>query len=277
MRGATCYETSDRNGRGSTQEAIGENVRFIERCQRGGLVGAGFGLHAAFTLSDRTLAACAEANQSLEAPFHIHVAEDACDRGAVERLDATGILNSRTLAAHCIHVSAAERAMLARHGVNVVVNPQSNCNNAVGTAEPEGLARRGLVVGLGSDGYTPRIADEFRTALLLAKLRSRDPRRGYVAALANNRTIVQKLWGFDVGRIETGAAADLTVFDYYPPTPLTAGNALSHFLFGIAYAPVDSLIVNGKYVLREKHLAQVDERRVMRRAAARARALCERL
>lgn len=277
LRGATCYETSDRNGRASAQGGIEENARFIQRSRRGGLVGAAFGLHAAFTLSDRTLRACTEANQSLRAPFHVHTAEDACDRAAVRRLGEFDILNDRTLAAHCVHVTAADRETLARHHVNVIHNPQSNCNNAVGTPDILDLVHRGVLVGLGSDGYTPRLWDEFRTALHVQTLKAGDPRRAYAGALGNNRTIVKKLWGLDLGRIETGAQADLVVMDYFPPTPLTTGSLSGHLLFGVSNAPVDSLIVNGRYVLREKNLVNVDERRIAVQAAARAKALWERL
>jgi cytosine/adenosine deaminase-related metal-dependent hydrolase len=88
--------------------------------------------------------------------------------------------------------------------------------------------------------------------------------------------IVKKLWGMEIGRIEKGAQADLILVDYYPPTPLDSGNLFGHILFGIANAPVDSLIVNGRYVLRDKQCVTVDERRVAETAAGRARALWER-
>jgi len=277
LRGATCYETSDRNGRAGALAGIRENVRFLERRRLGGMVGGAFGLHAAFTVSDLTLGACAEANQSFQAAFHVHLAEDAIDRAAVARLDAFGVLNQRTLAAHCVHITAADRRLLARRGVNVIHNPQSNCNNAVGMADVPALRRAGVLVGLGSDGYTPRLWDEFQTALHLEKLRARDPRAASPALLFNNRTIVKKIWGFDIGRIETGARADLILVGYFPPTPIRPDNLLGHLLFGIAQAPVDSLMVNGRYVVRDRRLVNVDERRVAERAAARAKALWERL
>lgn len=277
LRGATCYETSDRNGREAARHAIRENVRFIERGSRRGLVQSAFGLHAAFTLADRTLRACAEANHSLRAPFHVHVAEDRCDRGAIPRLAKAGILDHRTLAAHCVHTTAADREILALHQVNVVHNPQSNCSNAVGTPDISDLARRGVLVGLGSDGYSPSVWDEFRTALHVQTLRARDPRGAYAGAIANNRAIVRKLWGLELGRLETGARADLVVLDYFPPTPLSPLSQFGHFLFGISHAPVHSLIVNGRYVLREGNLVNVDERRVAARALALAKALWERL
>jgi putative selenium metabolism protein SsnA len=278
LRGALCYETSDRNGAAKAAEGLRENVRFIERVRRGdGAVGASFGLHASFTLGDRTLRSAIEANETLRAGFHLHVAEDRCDAGAVRRLRDAGVLDDRTLAAHCLHVRAAEMDALARLKVNVVHNPQSNCNNAVGAAKLLELARRGVLVGLGSDGYSPRMWDEFKTALHLQKLLARDPRVGYAeayaAAFLNNRAIVKNLYGMDVGRIETGAKADLILMDYFPPTPLDSGNLFGHLLFGIANAPIDSLMVNGRWVVRDKACVTVDEGEIAEKAAARARAL----
>jgi putative selenium metabolism protein SsnA len=280
LRGATCYETSDRNGRRGAQAAIRENVRFLERVRPGAQVGGMFGLHASFTLSDGTLAACVEANQSLSAGFHIHVAEDRCDRAAVRRLCDAGVLDEKALAAHCIHITAAERTALARRRVNVVHNPQSNCNNAVGIANLPALFRRGVRVGLGSDGYSPRMWDEFKLGYHLQKLRARDARVGgteaYAAAFLNNRDIVKQIWGTEVGRIESGARADLLVADYLPPTPIDSSNLFGHLLFGVSNAPVHSLMVNGRWVLRDGHCVNLDERQIAEKAAACAKALWER-
>jgi putative selenium metabolism protein SsnA len=279
LRGALCYEISDRNGRKNAAEALQENIRFIEQ-PHDGMIGASIGLHAAFTLGDATLRACVEANQSLRTGFHIHVAEDACDSRAVARLEKFGVLGERTLAAHCVHVSAGDIATLARRGVNVVHNPQSNCNNAVGAAKLLELVHRGVLVGAGSDGYSPRMWDEFKTAFHVQKLTARDPRVGYAeayaAALLNNRTIVHKIWGLDIGRIQTGAKADLILVDYFPPTRLDRDNIFGHLLFGISNAPIDSLIVNGRYIIRNKQCVTVDERAAAEKAAKQARSLWRR-
>jgi len=281
LRGATCYEVSDRNGRQGAQAAIRENCRFIERVRPGAQVGAMFGLHAAFTLGDRTLRACVEANQQLRAGFHVHVAEDGCDRQAVRRLCQFGVLDEKALAAHCVHVTAAERGMLGRRRVNVAHNPQSNCNNAVGMANLAALRRAGACVGLGSDGCTPRMWDEFKAAYHLQKLRTRDPRvtGGDVlaAAFQNSRDIVRKIWGVSLGCIEPGAKADLLVLDYLPPAPLDSTNLFGHLLFGVSNAPVNALMVDGRWVVRDGHCITVDERQVAELAAARAKALWERL
>jgi cytosine/adenosine deaminase-related metal-dependent hydrolase len=179
-----------------------------------------------------------------------------------------------------VHVTATDIAALARHHINVVHNPQSNCNNAVGVARLLEMLRQGVLVGLGSDGYTARMWEEFKTAFHVQKLRAGDPRvasaEAYAAALLNNRTIAKEVWGMDIGRIEAGAKADLILVDYFPPTPLNRYNLFGHILFGISSAPVDSLIVNGRYVLRDKQCVTVDEREVAEKAAARARSLWKR-
>jgi putative selenium metabolism protein SsnA len=291
LRGALCYETSDRDGPDKALAGLKENVRFIERTQRtgDGMIAASFGLHASFTLSDRTLRRAVEADRTLKAGFHIHVAEDRSDleharrrhgKTVVRRLAELGVLTDRTLAAHCIHVTAGDVASLAKIGANVVHNPQSNSNNAVGVARLPELMAAGVLVGLGSDGYSPRMWEEFKTAFHLQKVRTGDPRVGYAeayaVALLNNRTIAKKLWGMEIGRIETGARADLILVDYYPPTPITADNLFGHLLFGIANAPIDLLVVNGRMVLKEKRCVTVDERAVAERAMKRAKALWER-
>ena len=292
LRGALCYETSDRNGRARALEGLRENARFIERVRSrpaDDLIAASFGLHASFTLSDRTLRRAVEANESLRAGFHVHVAEDRCDledarrryrKSPVKRFLDLGILDERSLAAHCIHVNATDISALAGHLVNVVHNPQSNCNNAVGVARLLKMVERGVLVGLGSDGYSPRMWEEFKTAFHVQKLRAGDPRvayaEAYAAALLNNRTIVKKVWKMDIGRIETGAKADLVLADYFPPTPLHRDNLFGHILFGISNAPIDSLLVNGRYVLHNKECVTVNEREVAEKASIRARALWER-
>ncbi len=290
LRGALCYETTDRNGAAATHEAIAENVRFIEHVQSGAddMIKASFGLHASFTLSDGTLERCVDANQG-RAGFHVHVAEDRSDaaqsirryeKSPVKRLVDAGILDDRSIAAHCVHVSKGDAVRLAERRVAVVHNPQSNCNNAVGIVNVTELLRRSLTVGLGSDGYSPRMWDEFAAAFHLQKVRAADPRVGYCeawTALLGSRNVLSRAFGWNAGRIETGARADLMLIDYHPPTPLTSENLFGHVLFGISHLPVHSLLVNGKFVLRDGHCTALDERAISEKAMARARKLWARM
>ncbi|HEX8926357.1 MAG TPA: putative aminohydrolase SsnA [Terriglobales bacterium] len=292
LRGCLCYETSDRNGRASAREAITENARFIEHAgspDDQNTIAASFGLHASFTLGDRTLQECLSANKSLGGRFHIHLAEDRADvelsrvhsgKSPVRRLYDFGVLNAGSIAAHCVHVSKADVALLAKSGVNVVHNAQSNCNNAVGTANLSQLLDSKVAVGLGSDGYSPRMLDEFATAFHVQKVRACDPRAGYsevFTAHLNNREVARRICNWNIGAIETGSRADLMMVDYYPPTPLTADNLFGHILFGISRAPVSSLWVNGKLVVRDGHCVNVNERAIYEKAAIRSRTMWSRM
>jgi putative selenium metabolism protein SsnA len=292
LAGCLCYETSDRNGRVKASEAIAENTRFIEhvRSMQGeNTIAASFGLHASFTLGNRTLDQCLAANQPLGGSFHIHVAEDRADvertrqhhhTTPVRRLCERGVLNPQSVAAHCVHVTQADMALLARSGVNVIHNPQSNCNNAVGTANLTRLVADKVSVGIGSDGYSPRILDELATAIHAQKIRASDPRAGCsegFTALLNNRDIARRVCGWNIGAIETGARADLILLDYYPPTPVTRENLFAHILFGVAHSPVNSLWVKGKAVVRDGLCVNVNERDICEKAAVRARRLWSRM
>jgi cytosine/adenosine deaminase-related metal-dependent hydrolase len=122
--------------------------------------------------------------------------------------------------------------------------------------------------------------DEFKTAFHAQKLRTGDPRVAYAEAYAiaflNNREIVRKVYGMDIGRIEAGARADLILLDYFPPTPLHGDNLFGHLLFGISNAPVDSLMVNGRYIVRDKRCITVDEPAIAEKAARQAQSLWRR-
>jgi len=282
LRGCLCYETSDRNGLAKAHDGILENKRFINSLQQHphALLQGAFGLHASFTLGEATLRRAVDAAGG--SGFHIHVAEDVCDvRDArhrfgcspVARLVKAGVLAEKTLAAHCVHVNAADIAALVRHRVNVVHNPQSNCNNAVGTAKVREMTKAGALVGLGSDGYSPRMWEEFKTAVQLQKLPTHE---AYALGFLNNRQILKKIWGLELGRIATGALADFILLDYHPPTPMRADNLFGHLLFGIAQAPVEALVVHGKFVVRDRICVNVNEAAVAERARAQARRLWER-
>ncbi|MCU1279621.1 MAG: amidohydrolase, partial [bacterium] len=143
LRGVVCYEVTDRNGADEARAGIRENERFLERVRHEPprLIRAMVGAHAAFTLSDGTAEALADVARRHRAGVHIHVAEDAVDRdkdgrSTVSWLQARGLLDERTLLAHCVHVDDADVARIRDTGATVVHNPRSNANNAVGYARP---------------------------------------------------------------------------------------------------------------------------------------------
>lgn len=285
LRGLLCYEISDRDGADAALAGLRENERYIEKCRAakerdpGHLYDAMMGLHASFTLEDRTLETAAETARRLERGCHIHVLEDAVDRtltrqryGAeiVERLQRFGILGERSIAAHGIYLSEAEMDLIAESGTIVVHNPQSNMNNAVGRADIFALLRRGVLLGLGTDGMSAGLWPDARCAALLHKHDLQNPGAGWTEiqqmVLKNNPAIYRRLTGQQVGQIKQDYLADLILIDYFPPTPIRGDNIWGHFLFGIADAPVDTSIINGNIVMQGRQIKGIDEAETAARA-----------
>src|SRR5262249_54416520 len=266
-----------------------ENERFIRslRAQRrrqaeSGMIASSYGLHASFTLSTATLERCAAGGAELGVGFHIHVAEDISDERdsttryamrVVDRLEADHILGPHSIAAHCVHVRSGEMSRLAETRTNSVHNPRSNMNNAVGRAPVEEMVRAGVNVGLGNDGFSMNMMQEMKAAYLLHKLALEDPRVMPGDLVVNlgfqhNASIMNAIFSpFSpnfpaVGELSVGAAADIVLLDYLPPTPLTSGNFPWHLIFGMDGHQVNSTMVNGRWLMRDRRLLTLDEARI---------------
>ena len=264
LRACLCYEVSDRDGLDTTADGIAENLHWIENVsnKENSFLRGLFGLHAAFTLGDKTLSKIAEETVSLKCGYHLHVAEALSDqehshlhygKGVVNRLSDFGLLNRETIAAHCVHISEQEMDILKHHDVAVVHNPQSNLNNAVGIADICRLSEKGIQVGLGTDAMTNNMLEELRTSLWAQHWNQKNPTIAFSeitsTLLYNNPLIANRYWDNSLGKIAEGMYADLIVFDYQPATPLTIENWIGHIIYGISQASVETTIVQGKVLM----------------------------
>ncbi len=289
LRAVLCYEVSDRDGPDSMRAGIAENLRFMEAASGHERLRGTFGLHASLTLNNESLRACACAAPA-GAGFHVHVAEHEDDQGdclvksglnVVERLDRFGIMNERTIAAHCVHIEPHERDILLDRGVWVSHQPRSNMNNGVGAADIDGLLAAGIKLCLGNDGFSNNIWAEWKAAYLLHKVVNRDPRRANgmdIARMAwdNNARLMERFFpDIRIGEISAGAAADLIIVDYQPFTPLTAGNLPWHLLFGFEASMITTTICAGQVLMRDRQLLTLDESAIAAEAMALAPAVWE--
>ena len=273
IRASLCYEVSDRNAKGG---GIEENRRFIRKVGKGdGQIAAMMGLHASFTLSDDTLDECVGIARDAGVGCHIHVAEDAADRDdsiakygmpTVLRLEKKGVAGSKSLFIHCVHIEENEMDRIVATDTAVVHNPESNMNNAVGVTPLLTLLKKGVLVGLGTDGMSSDMLAQMRCAYLLHRLANRDPRVAFLEApqllLTNNAEICRRQFGLQLGELAEGRPADLAILDYQPPTPLTADNFLGHLIFGLVDAVVDTTVCRGKVLMRGKQVLTLDEERI---------------
>jgi putative selenium metabolism protein SsnA len=294
LRAGLCYEVTDRGGPEKAKAGIEENVRFINRVKAGdnldGRLGASFGLHASLTLTDETLDACREVTPD-DFGFHVHVAEHPADEydsleksglRVIDRLKKHGILGPDTIVVHAVHIDGREMQLLSETGTWVTHQPRSNMNNAVGIAAVESMLRMGIKVGLGNDGFSNAMWEEWKTAYLVHKLWHSDPRRMsgmdiIQMAIYNNAELASRiLGGPPVGVLKPGARADIIFVDYHPFTELSAGNLPWHMLFGFRDSMVTATMVAGKFLMRDRKLLVVDEADIARRAKEQSNAVWQR-
>ena len=280
LRACLCYEVSDRDGKETACTGIEENLRFLEECRRhdGSQISALFGLHASFTLGERTLRRCAAEAERYQAGFHIHCAEDSADqqitrkkygRNVVRRLADHGILGPCTICAHAVHLEDAEWDLLAQTQTAVAHNPQSNMNNAVGVMDLINATRRGVLVGLGTDAMTGNMLEELRSAIWAQRLRQGNPSAAFAEAVAllikNNQEIARRYFP-RIGQLREGWLADLICIDYLPATEMNEHSFAGHLVFGLSQAAVDTTLVGGRVLMKNKQLTGLDEARIARRS-----------
>lgn len=279
LRSVLCYEVSDRDGPDRAAAGVHENARFLKtrRSLARGMVGA----HASFTLSDDTLARCADAAAQSGAGVHIHVAEDGFDESdcmerygkrVVDRLAEAGVLDQASLLAHCVHVHPDEVATVSASGATVVCNPRSNMNNGVGWS-PFNL-RHGRIA-LGTDGIGGDMVAESQAGWLRARESDlATPPSWPLTRLAESARLAGRV--FDeplLGTLQPGAPADLCVLDYDPPTPLTSENLGGHWVFGLSPGLARDVYIAGEPVVAARRPTRIDQAW----AAAEDRRTCEQL
>jgi len=277
LRTCLCYEISDRDGMDKAKEAVMENAAWIKHAlaDDSDMIAGMMGMHAQFTISDETMALAA-ANKPDEVGYHIHVAEGIEDlhhclkhygKRIVDRLMDCNILGSKTLLAHCIYVNPHEMELIKETDTMVVHNPESNMGNACGCPPTMEIVHRGILTGLGTDGYTQDMLESYKVANVLHKHHLCDPNVAWSEVpqmlFEGNAKIAGRYFKKPLGILKEGAAADVIVADYIPRTPMTKDNINSHIVFGMTGRSVVTTMCNGKILMKDRELIGVDEEKVL--------------
>lgn len=292
MRTTLCYEVSDRDGYKITDEGIDENVNFIKYANKddSDMIKGLFGLHASFTLSDKTLEKCAKEMEGLNTGYHVHAAEGIADlqdtlkisgKRVIERLNDYNILGNKTLAVHCIHINNSEMDLLKSTNTNVINNPESNMGNAVGCSPVLEMLNNGVTVGMGTDGYTSDMFESMKVFPIIQRHNRCHPsvafNETFKLLFENNKIIADKYFNKEVGVLKEGAYADIIVLDYNPLTPMNANNLHGHMLFGFTGRSVITTIINGKIIMKDRELINIDEEKIFRKSRELAQKLWEKM
>jgi 5-methylthioadenosine/S-adenosylhomocysteine deaminase len=275
---------------------LDRGIAFVKQFASDDLITPALAPHAMYTLDTATLQGIKAAADRLRAPLIIHLAEtrDEVDisrkqhnLSPVQYLDSIGFWRAggsarnspgpRTVAAHAVHVSPADIAILSKSGIGVSHNPESNMKLASGTAPVPAMRTEGIPVGLGTDGAASNndldMFDAMRQAALLHKLQSGDP-RVLPARTALEMATVEgaRALGLDaaVGSLEPGKRADLIVVSMASARQTPLYDPVSHLVYATRGDDVQTTIVNGRVLMRDRVVLTLDERAVLADAAAQA-------
>lgn len=235
--------------------------------------------HSLYTCSPALLAEAKKFADEYHLPYAVHLLENQAERaqlqqkfgkGAVEFLWDLGYLTERFLAYHCVFMDDEDIRLFADHGCKVIDNPESNMKLASGVAPIPAMLAAGITVGLGTDGCASNNnLDMFQamdTAAKLHKVHSLDP------TVMDARTVIRMATcegartlglGNITGSLEAGKKADVIIIDLNKPHLTPMYNEYSHLVYAAGGADVDTVLINGKVVMKNRHLLTIDESEVV--------------
>ncbi len=272
LRGVLCFETTDSNGGNEALSALNENVIFFKNQQTDDFRGM-LGLHASFTLSDELLAEARKILARDNIGIHIHLAEDESDTrlsieytglSPVRRLTKYKLLNSKSILVHGVHLSSKDFIKISSSEAALAFCPDSNLNNSVGIPE-FGAIPKSIPFLLGTDGMHSNIARSMKQIFLLM--------RGQENSFDKSTEIVKKIYFDQIGFVKKyfadfpslaeGDRADMILWDYVPPTPLSMENFWSHYVYGILESPVRTVLQEGNFLMKDFELTDVNENKLL--------------
>jgi 5-methylthioadenosine/S-adenosylhomocysteine deaminase len=275
----------------SFEDALVLCRRFIEKWNGHPLIQPAVSPHAWYTATSELMRACADLARSFDVPLHTHVSETLLE---VEncRLDNNmpvvpwiaqhGILHTKLLAAHCVHLDRGEMYDLQKAGAGVAHCPTSNLKLASGFAQTAQMLDMGLHVGVGTDGPASNndldMFEEMRLAALLAKTVANDPTvlpavdAVKMATIGGARAIHMADY---TGSLQPGKRADIIVVDMdgmhnWPHFHNHDEAIYSRLVYAAKSSDVAHVICNGRWLMRERQLLTVDEERVKEQATSMA-------
>jgi 5-methylthioadenosine/S-adenosylhomocysteine deaminase len=257
--------------------AKGEEMRpqvldWLDRIAAAGdRVAPSLGAHAIYTVSPESLSWFAELGEERRISMQIHLSEteqevndclEAHGKRPAAYLDELGFLGPRTLLAHGVWFDETELELIAERGATVVTNPAANMKLAVGGVFPYPKAARADVsIGLGTDGVSSNsnldMFEEVKLLALMQKYASNDSATlPATAALEIARGRCSQALGGTP--LEPGQPADFLLLRASDPE-LSAGDPDADLVYAAAGSVVDTTVVAGRVLMRDRVVPGADE------------------
>jgi 5-methylthioadenosine/S-adenosylhomocysteine deaminase len=263
-------------------EGLKRTEAFITAFKGDPLITPAVAPHAMYTLDGPTLTAARQLAQRSGVPTIIHLAETRDELLGAQKthnaspvgyLDSLGFLGPGVLGAHAVWVSEPEIAILKARGIGISHNPESNMKLASGTAPVTGYLRANVPVGLGTDGAASNndldMFEAMRLASFLHKLQTGDPTAvGAKTALSMGTIGGARALGMDrqIGSLEPGKRADLIVVSMRAARQTPMYDPISHLVYTTRGDDVQTTIVHGKVLMRDRAMLTLNEAGVLNEA-----------
>jgi 5-methylthioadenosine/S-adenosylhomocysteine deaminase len=239
--------------------------------------------HSIYTNSDETLVACRRLADQYRKPLVIHLSETKKenDDALAQRkktptaaLEGLGVLSGWTVAAHGVWLDDADLAILKTRGTGLAHCPSSNMMLASGVAPVVKILSLGIPMGLGTDGVAGsnndhNMMEEMDLAAKLQKVSTGDPRSlPAEEAFAMATILGAKALRMDnlIGSIEPGKRADLIAIRIDAPHAVPMYNVYSQLVYALKGSDVSDVMVNGKTIVRDRHMLTIDAPSVLAKA-----------
>jgi 5-methylthioadenosine/S-adenosylhomocysteine deaminase len=263
-------------------EALVRAEGFIKAFRNDSLIVPAVAPHSMYTLDRDSLVASAALARKYDVPLIIHLAEtedevkiarDRHDATPAGYLESIGFWGPRTLAAHGVWVTDEDIRLLKRRRVGVSHNPESNMKLASGIAPVTKYLAADVPLGLGTDGAASNndldMFEAMRQAAFLAKLATRDPTAVPAQAALDMATIggaTALAMDSAIGSLERRKHADLIAVSMSAARQTPMYDAVSHLVYVTRGDDVQTTIVNGRVLMKDRQLRTLNRATVIAEA-----------
>ncbi len=243
--------------------------------------------HSVYTTTPEILTAVSEMAKKYDVPVHFHVAEVSSEVEALRAEEGMpevpyirkfGMLDTKLIAAHCVHLDEGEIRSLQHAGAGIAHNPSSNLKLASGFAPVQRMIELGVNVGIGTDGPASNndldMIDEIRLASLVSKAVSEDPTAlpaKISLAMATSMGARALHIGEITGSLEPGKRADMILMDIsplhnQPRFQNNSDNIYAQIIYASKSTDITDVMVNGEWLMRDQILLTLDEQALIAEA-----------
>lgn len=247
--------------------------------------------HAPYTCNPETIKLCVDLAKELNTGLHIHLSEtkdeentiyERYDKRGTEYLNDLGVFDVPVVLAHGIYISDSDIEILKNIKGGISHNPISNCKLSSGICDVVKLRKNGINVGLGTDGIgsttTLDMFQEMKTAAYLQKVKTKRPTSITAYDILKMATIEgAKVLGLEdeIGTLEVGKKADM-IFIKTDKIHLCPDNDVcTNIVYSANGADVDTVIIDGKVIMQNRKMVNLNEKEAMREVKKIAKRLLE--